>query len=136
MSANYFSSSTEEFATRSGSWADLEQTPGVELGPGLFARPLVGGDCMITYVVWDFHAQAPEHAHAEEQIVLVIEGEVEIGMEGETRVLRSGQAAVIPPWVRHSARSRAHRSVTVEAFAPPRAAFLALLAHSTAPSSG
>lgn len=131
MTENYFAASAEGVPTRSGSWADLEQTPGVDLGPGLSARPIVGGDCMITYVVWDSRAHAPEHSHAEEQIVLVIEGEVEIGMEGTTRVLAAGQAVVIPPWVRHSARSRTARSVTVEAFAPPRAALLALLADDT-----
>lgn len=131
MTGDYFSATAEGVATRSGSWADLRQAAGVDLGPGLFARPVVGGDCMITYVVWDSRGHAPDHAHAEEQIVLVIEGEVEIGMEGETRVLQTGQAAVIPPWVRHSARGRGDRSVTVEAFAPPRAAFLALLADST-----
>lgn len=131
MTANYFSATAEGVASRSGSWVDIEQTPGVELGPGLFARPIIGGDCMVTHVVWDSRSQAPEHAHAEEQIVLVLEGEIEITMAGERRVLRTGQAAVIPPWVRHSARSCADRSVTVEAFAPPRAALLALLADST-----
>ncbi len=127
---DYFSAAAEGVATRSGSWVDLEHTDGVNLGPGLFARPVVGDGCMITYVVWDCRGHAPVHSHAEEQIVLVLEGEVEMAMDGEKRVLTAGQAAVIPPWVSHSARGRSERSVTVEVFAPPRAAFLALLSDS------
>ncbi len=83
---------------------------------------------MLTHVEWSTGAHAPEHAHEEEQIVLVLAGEVEFELAGSTRVLRPGDSVVIPPWTKHAARAAAAHCVTVEGFAPPRAALLALVA--------
>jgi quercetin dioxygenase-like cupin family protein len=124
----YFGTTGDGTPTAGGSFVASADARRLQLGPGLVARPLVGAGCMLTYVEWDEGCHAPEHAHAEEQLLLVVDGEIELELDGEARVLRPGDAAVIPPWVTHAARGLAARSVTVEAFAPPRAALLALLA--------
>jgi quercetin dioxygenase-like cupin family protein len=129
VSANgYFATASDREAPLAApSVLDLGDVTALDLAPGLAAQPVVGNACMLTYVTWDERGAAPAHAHAEEQIVLVLEGEIELDFDGETRVLRPGQIGVIPPWVRHGARARARRCVTVEVFAPPRAALLAML---------
>jgi quercetin dioxygenase-like cupin family protein len=47
----------------------------------------------------------PEHHHPHEQVVNVLEGEFELQLGGETRVLGPGSVAVIPSDVPHAGRS-------------------------------
>lgn len=106
---------------------DLEATERFDLAAGIRVRAAVGEDCMVNLVEFERGGEAPMHAHAEEQLVLVLEGEVRIDVGGEARVLRPGQVAVIPSWVPHGAIGESERALTVEVFAPPRAALLELL---------
>lgn len=50
-------------------------------------------------------AEIHEHEHDNEEVWSVVEGELEMTLEGERRVLGPGAAAVIPPNARHSARA-------------------------------
>lgn len=106
---------------------DLEATERYDLAAGIRVRAAVGEDCMVNLVEFERGGEAPMHAHAEEQLVLVLEGEVRIEIGGEARVLRPGHVAVIPSWVAHGAVGESERALTVEVFAPPRAALLDLL---------
>lgn len=45
------------------------------------------------------------HHHDEEEVWNVIEGELELTLDGTTRALAAGQAAVVPSNVEHSARA-------------------------------
>jgi quercetin dioxygenase-like cupin family protein len=121
----YFQTTESGTPTREGSWP----TPsGVEVHPGLTGFPVVGGDCMLMLYEWEGIFEVPAHAHAEEQLVLVLDGEIEFVMGGEKRIMRAGDAVVVPPWVEHGASSRTERVRTVDAFAPVRQALLQLLA--------
>ncbi len=50
-------------------------------------------------------ASAPEHSHTQEQIVNVIEGEIELTVEGEPHHLKPGDTLILPPNVLHTARA-------------------------------
>ena len=102
-------------------------TPQVEFVKGLVFNPVVGEGVMANFVRFAPHTEAPLHAHAEEQITIVLEGELEFEIDGETRVLRPGQVAVMPPFVPHAARTHDQPSVEIDVFSPPRQALLALL---------
>lgn len=67
---------------------------------------MVHGSSM-TMANWSFVAgtELAEHSHPHEQIAMVMEGELELTIGGELHVLRSGDAAVIPGDVPHSARA-------------------------------
>lgn len=56
---------------------------------------------------WRVAADAPfpEHAHPHEQISIVVSGEFELTLEGETRTLMPGVVAIIPANVPHSGRA-------------------------------
>ena len=58
----------------------------------------------MTLAYWDVDAGSPlpEHQHPHEQIATVVEGEYELVVDGEARVLTPGSVAVIPSHVPHS----------------------------------
>jgi quercetin dioxygenase-like cupin family protein len=90
-----------------------------EIFPGLRAR-LVHTD-RVTHSWVDVSAGAtfPEHQHPHEQIVTVLEGELELVVEGVTHRLTPGVVFVIPPDARHSGRGVTACRV-LDAFAPAR----------------
>ena len=84
---------------------DIENMPRREVVPGYHAR-FVHGDRM-TVAFWEVEAGSAlsEHAHEHEQIATVIEGQFELTVDGEPRVLDAGTVAVIPSNVPHSGRA-------------------------------
>ena len=112
--------------------ADL---PALALGPGLASRPLVGTNLLASFVRYEPGAGAPRHAHEEEQLFVMLEGEVEMELGGETRRLRPGDAVLIPAWVPHWVRSTGGAVYQLDVFSPPRRALLKLL-EETLPSAG
>jgi quercetin dioxygenase-like cupin family protein len=80
----------------------LSQLEESELVPGFKSR-FVHTEA-VTLAYWDIEAGAalPEHSHPHEQVANVIEGEFELTVAGERRLLTPGQVAVIPGGVPHS----------------------------------
>jgi len=61
----------------------------------------------MTFALWDIASDAAElheHAHVQEEVGNVIDGEVVLMVDGEERKLKPGMAAVVPPNVSHSAK--------------------------------
>ena len=73
--------------------------------PGLRFQPILGDNVMANLVHIDPHTEAPVHWHEEEQISIVIDGEFEFEVAGEKRIMKRGDAVVIPPNVPHGART-------------------------------
>ena len=46
-----------------------------------------------------------EHVHAEEEVYEVIEGELEMTIDGMVQIARSGVVAIVPSHVRHSVKA-------------------------------
>ena len=102
-------------------WADLDP---LELVPGLRFQPVLGDNVMANFVYFEPHTEAPLHWHDEEQIALVIDGEFEFEVAGEKRLLKRGQAVVIPPNVPHAARTFDVPCLEIDVFHPPRRGLL------------
>jgi quercetin dioxygenase-like cupin family protein len=98
----------------------------VELVPGLVFRPVVGEQLMASFVRFGPNTEAPVHTHQEEQISVVIEGELEFDLAGELRVMGPGMAVVVPPGVPHGARTRQTPCYEIDIFHPPRRVLLEL----------
>lgn len=111
-----------------GTWLTWETQEPLEAVPGLRFQPVVGDALMANFVSFDPHSEAPLHWHAEEQISFVLEGELEFEVAGETRLLKRGDAVVIPPNVPHAARTHAGPCLEVDVFHPPRQGVLDLIA--------
>jgi len=97
----------------------VRELPVQEPVPGFHLR-FVHSETM-TIAFWDIDAGAlmPEHSHPHEQVAVVVEGELELTVDGETRVVRAGDAAVIPSGVVHSGRALSHCRIH-DAFHPTR----------------
>jgi quercetin dioxygenase-like cupin family protein len=85
-----------------------------------FSFRIVHTDRMtVAYVTGDADSAVAEHAHPHEQICNVIDGELELTVGGETRVLKQGLVAVIPSNVPHSARALTDCKI-IDVFSPVR----------------
>lgn len=83
----------------------LEGTPVRDVMPG-FRGQFIHSDNM-TFAYWKVAANAllPEHSHPHEQVVNMLEGELEMTVEGVTHVLRTGDVLAIPGNAVHSGRA-------------------------------
>jgi len=88
--------------------------------PGLSVEPVLGDKLMVNFVSFEPHTEAPLHWHDEEQITYVMDGEFEFEVAGEKRILRRGEAVVIPPNVPHGARTHDSSCLEIDVFHPPR----------------
>jgi quercetin dioxygenase-like cupin family protein len=61
----------------------------------------------MTFAHYDFAAGSTihEHFHAEEEVYEVIEGELELTIDGESVIAKPGIIAIVPPNSRHSVRA-------------------------------
>lgn len=120
----YFAKAVEAQAQGEGTWVRWDGLEPFEMVPGLSFQPVLGDRLMVNFVSFEPHTEAPVHWHDEEQITYVMDGEFEFEVAGETRVLRRGDAVVIPPNVPHGARTHESSCLEVDVFHPPRRGLL------------
>jgi quercetin dioxygenase-like cupin family protein len=62
----------------------------------------------MSFAQYDFSAGASihEHHHEQEEVWIVVVGELEVTIDGETAVAGAGDVAVVPSDTRHSVRAR------------------------------
>ena len=97
----------------------IDSLPVREIFPGLRARLIHSDRVSHSWVEVDAGASFPEHQHPHEQIVSMIEGELELVVDGVAHRLTPGQVFVIPPDARHSGRALKACRI-LDAFAPTR----------------
>jgi quercetin dioxygenase-like cupin family protein len=120
----YFGPEPAETGT-AGGWFDMNaDVLSFEMSPGLGFRPVIGQGLAVNMVTFEPNTAAPVHAHSEEQVLLMLEGELEFEVSGEKRLLRPGQGVVIPPHTPHGARTYDTPAVEVDIFHPPRQGLL------------
>ena len=102
--------------------------PTLGLLNGLVLRPLVGRDVLVSFARYEPHCEVPMHAHEEEQVLIVVEGELELEMEGAKRTMRPGDVAHLPAFVPHATRTLDGPAYQIDVFTPPRKPMVELLA--------
>jgi quercetin dioxygenase-like cupin family protein len=120
----YFAKAVDAQAEGAGSWVRWDELEPLEMVPGLSFQPVLGDRLMVNFVSFEPHTEAPVHWHEEEQITYVMDGEFEFEVAGEKRLLRRGEAVVIPPNVPHGARTHESSCLEVDVFHPPRRGLL------------
>lgn len=133
---DYFTMRAAAAPTEPGRYVDVEAMDPVEVLPGLGVRPVVGRRAMVNFVSFAPHTEAPTHVHEEEQIAIVVEGDLEVDVDGDVRTLHGGQLAVIPAWVPHGMRTHGTGCREMDIFSPPRHALMERLRRLTGPSEG
>ena len=91
-----------------------------EVAPGARMRSAHLDNAMLTNFEFDEGAVIPRHKHPHEQITLVVEGEMELTVGDETRILKRGDGATVPLGVEHSAVILAPSTKAVDAWHPVR----------------
>lgn len=97
----------------------LNDIPSKQLAPGIVGKYTHGQACTLGYVFIAAGSVLPGHQHVHEQITLVLEGELEMSIGGETMLLTGGTSQVIPSNTIHSAIAKTDCKV-IDVFAPAR----------------
>jgi quercetin dioxygenase-like cupin family protein len=86
-------------------FVDTSELPARERLPGWRGRHF--DSAHMTFGHWEFNAGSTihEHAHPQEEVWEVVEGELEITVDGVTATVQPGNAAIVPPNTPHSVRA-------------------------------
>lgn len=77
----------------------------VERLPGWRARIFHSGAMTFAHYEFDAGSSIHEHHHEQEEVWNVIEGALEVTIDGAAQVARAGMVAIVPPNARHSVRA-------------------------------
>src|SRR5262245_55356528 len=110
-----------------GRFVHVDDLDALTPGPGLEFRPVTTESVMTNFVNFEAGTHTPMPHHAEQQIAIVLSGELTFPVGEETRTLRSGDCVVIPPHVPHGGDAGAEGCTVLDVFSPPRAAILGLM---------
>jgi quercetin dioxygenase-like cupin family protein len=124
--ASHFTTEALGTPAGTGRYVHVDDISPAELVPGLGFRPVLGQRAMANFVSFEPGTEAPRHVHEEEQIVIVLDGEFTFDLDGDVRVMKPGDVAVIPAWVPHGAWTTDSTCLEVDVFCPPRKSLLAL----------
>ncbi len=122
--ATHFSTEALGEPAGPGRYVSIGSIDAAEFVPGLGFRPVLGQRAMANFVDFAPGVEAPRHVHEEEQIVIVLEGEFTFDLDGDVRVMRPGDVAVVPAWVPHGAWTTDSHCREVDVFCPPRKSLL------------
>jgi quercetin dioxygenase-like cupin family protein len=99
---------------------DLADMTPIQVWEGVVARRVQGEKLTLAVVELAADSVVPEHCHANEQVGLVIEGEVRFRIDGEERVLGPGGTWRILGDVPHEVHTGPEGAVVIDVFAPAR----------------
>ena len=101
----------------------LNELPPLEIAPGIVGRIVTADTMTVAHVSLAAGSDLPEHFHVHEQVVNVIEGELELTVDGKAHRLIAGTAFVLPSNVPHSGRAITDVKV-IDVFHPVREDFV------------
>jgi len=84
---------------------DIDTLKVIERLPGWRGRYVHSATMTFAHYAFDRGATIHEHFHPEEEVYEVLEGELEIVIDGEAHLARPGLVAIVPPNVRHFVRA-------------------------------
>lgn len=99
---------------------DINQFPEVQPIPGCRLRAPHGEHIMLSYLRMEPGAEVPSHAHPHEQAGMLLEGQLELTIGDETRVMRPGEMYIVPGGVTHRAVAINGPVLVLDIFSPIR----------------
>jgi quercetin dioxygenase-like cupin family protein len=91
-----------------------------EIVKGVRIRTFWGDKLMLSLVEMDRGAEVPLHDHPHEQAGVVLEGQMELGIGLEKKLLKQGEMYVIPGNVKHYAKPVSGPCKALDIFSPVR----------------
>ncbi len=93
------------------------------LSPGINARTFWGENILLAVVDLDAHAVLANHSHPHEQGGIVIAGEMDMTIGGETQRVKPGDVYIIPGNVEHGAVVGDQPVKVLDIFSPVRESY-------------
>jgi quercetin dioxygenase-like cupin family protein len=124
MSEQPYFDQAGEASDEPGRWVTVNELHPLVMLPGLEFRPVTTDSVMTNFVTFAPNAPAPMHHHFEQQIAIIISGELTFTVGAETRVMHGGECVVIPPHVPHGGVAGPEGCVALDVFTPPRAGII------------
>ncbi|MBW2057175.1 MAG: cupin domain-containing protein [Deltaproteobacteria bacterium] len=90
------------------------------IAEGVEIKAFSGEKMMAVFFSMEPGAVMAEHSHPHEQMGVVLEGELELTIGGERRVVRKGDGYYVPSGVSHGGRVFDSPVRVADFFAPPR----------------
>jgi quercetin dioxygenase-like cupin family protein len=91
-----------------------------ELLPGVTTRTFWGDRILLSSVDLAPGAVIPPHSHPHEQVGMLLRGEMQVTIAGETRTVKPGDIYIAPGGIEHSVVVGEAASQAIEAFSPVR----------------
>ena len=111
-----------------GRFVHLDDLDPLRVIAGLEFRPVTTDTVMTNFVSFEPNVPTPMHHHVEQQIAIVLSGQLTLTVGDETKAMHAGDCVVIPPNVRHGGLSGPEGCEVLDVFSPPRAAIVSLMA--------
>ena len=102
---------------------DAKERAAKELAPGARTRTFWGDNMLLSIVEIDPNSEVPNHTHPHEQGGIMLEGEIEMNIAGESRTLKQGDVYIIPGNVEHWVKSGSAPAKVLDIFSPVREEF-------------
>ena len=91
-----------------------------QLSPGVRIRTPHGRNIMLSLVEIDAGCVVAAHSHPHEQAGMVLQGRMKLTIGGESRILETGAAYIVPPDVPHRAEAVDGPVRALDVFSPVR----------------
>ena len=101
--------------------------PTIDLVPGIKAHIVSAEKITLSFAIGEPNAQLPPHRHPNEQMLIVLDGAMDLAIEGKRYHLESGDVAVLPSNTEHSGYISDKGCRVIDVFSPPREDFVAKL---------
>ncbi len=101
----------------------VDTIPRVELRPGSVTAIVPGKNLTLSFLTLSPGLDAKMHSHPEEQAIVVLEGELDVALDGKLYRVHAGDVAVIPGGVPHSAVTLGQTCRVIDVFSPARKDF-------------
>ena len=86
-------------------FVDISSLRVVERLPGWNGRYFHSSNMTFAHYEFARGASIHEHYHPQEEVYEVIEGELEVTIDGVAQIVRPGVVAIVPPSARHSIKA-------------------------------
>ncbi len=111
----------------------VNEHPWIDIAPGIRRRTITYGTLMYQMIAkLDAGSRMPEHKHAHEQIVHVLEGRMKLIVSGVPQELKGGESFYLASNVPHGVET-IDDTMVLDTFSPPRDDYLALDQQAAAP---
>jgi quercetin dioxygenase-like cupin family protein len=102
------------------------ENPSIEICPGITRRTVANGKTMYQmFATLAAGSRMPEHRHAQEQIVHILEGQMRLIVDGVPHELSTGDSFYLASNVPHGVETVSSTRV-LDTFSPPRDDYLAI----------